>query len=185
MEEEKALMVKCLQLLLSSTESPEDGSAVPKTSIEDELQKIKAERATRISKLLDEANDFYTDSSKLNHFHLLKVDPKLKECLDLLQVIASWIYVSIANAVQVLKNEKPGEGFLQDSESRAQLEAMLQELQSGSGDAQFEKLTVQDEEHGSSGATKSIIFINCVVESIRKLQKVDKELETIKYGLCS
>lgn len=185
LEEEKSLLVECINLLLSHTQST-DIDATSSKKIEDEIQTIRSERITKISKLIEEANDFYSDSAKLRSFHLLNVDSQLKECLDKLQVLASWIFVSVGYAVKTLKDKRLGDQFLDDAESRLQLQKMIEELEAGSGEVHFEKLTIEDADSSTTSAVaKSRIFINCIVISIHKLEEVDEKLRSIKYGLCS
>lgn len=184
LEEERSFIIKCLQLLLKLPQSAES-QAKSASSIEDEIQKIRTEDKTKTAKLLEEANDFYSDSAKLRSIHFLTVDPKLKKSLDTLQVVGSWIFVTFGYALQTLKNKEYGKQFLEDEKSRNQLEGMLQELQTGTGHVNFERMTIQDEEGGSSASTKSAVFLNCVNVSIQKLEQVELELQTIKYGICS
>lgn len=133
---------------------------------------MRAENRTIIAKGLEEANDFYSDSAKLKSFHILTVDTRLKECLDSLQVTASWIFVAFGYAALIMKDETLGDEFLQDAESRKQLQTILQELESpGSGEAKVERLSIQDEEGGKVAAAKSAIFVHSVIVSLQKMQK--------------
>lgn len=186
LKEERALLAQCLELILSQTKC----QTTSVTDVKEQFEQIRVESVGNISKLLDEANDFYSDANRFDSLHFLRVDPKLKQSLDSLQVISSWIFVSARYAVQLLSNPKHGEHFLADDETRCKLETLLQELKSGSSSltetTSFEKLTIQDEEGGTStDKAKSIIFINCVIRAMQKLEENEARLETVKYGLFS
>lgn len=183
LEREKDTVIRTVRLLLNHGQCNDVNSAA---ALAQEIDKIREESKEQCSKLLEEANDYYSDSSKIAALPFWQVDPKLKHSLDSLKVLGSWIYTFLGYAVHVLEaeDEERWKQLHADEESQQRLNILLEGLESGSF-----ALIPDPEPCGPDGASDTLIsfeskvILNHVRVASQQMKLNRDRLASIKWGI--
>lgn len=176
LEKEKLVLARCLRLLLDHLQ-PTNDSTLPVDDFCKELEDLNTDSKQQISKLLVEANDFYSDASKLAALPLWKADPKLKASLDSLKVVESWIYTVLYYAKNVFQDEQFRNTFLVETQSQSRLKEVLNLLEAES------MVELPDTDQGVSTSFESRLFVHFTCTAYRKLRLNEERLLSITWGI--